>query len=270
MFSKVYAVRRHEPPIGRLHDVALGVGYVVAFGGGVLSFASPCVLPLVPAYLSVVSGAPTRELEAGGVAVARRVAGRTAQFVLGFAVVFIALGLTASALGQTLVRHHALLERASGVVLLAMALLLVLSVLGRFPILFAEKRWHPRLERFGRFAAPVAGMAFAFGWTPCIGPILASVFAVAATQGQLVQGALLLGAYSLGLGVPFLLFGLAFSRAVTATRALRKHLRMVTLVAAGVLAVFGVVMVANDFAWITQHLESAASAVGLSALNRLG
>lgn len=247
-----------------------GVGYAVAFGGGIISFASPCVFPLVPAYLSIVSGVSAAELREGGVVVARRVASRTLLFILGFGIVFVGLGLTASAIGRTLVAHHALLERVSGVVLVVMAVLLVVSLYGRLPLLAGEKRWHPRLERFGRFAAPVAGMAFAFGWTPCIGPILASVFAVAASQGQLLDGAFLLGAYSLGLGVPFLVFGLAFSRALGATRFLRQHARAITLAAAGVMAIFGLVMAANDFSWITLHLQSVANAIGLSALNRLG
>jgi cytochrome c-type biogenesis protein len=250
--------------------VALDVGYAVAFGGGILSFASPCVLPLVPAYLTIVSGVDPVELRDGGVGVASRVVSRTLLFVLGFGVVFVALGLTASAIGRSLVAHRVLLERLGGVVLLVMAGVLALSVLGRLPMLSAEKRWHPNLRRFGRFAAPVAGMAFALGWTPCIGPILASVFAVAATQGQLLQGALLLAAYSLGLGVPFLLFGLAFTKALALSRILKRYGRAVTLVAAGVLVVFGVVMVSNDFSWITLHLQALANHLGLSALNRLG
>jgi cytochrome c-type biogenesis protein len=250
--------------------MAFDGGYVVAFGGGVISFLSPCVLPLVPAYLSVLSGLDAEEIAAGGVAQLRRVTASTALFAIGFTIVFVALGLSASAIGQTLARDRALIERIGGGVLIVMAVVLLLSELRPTGFFQSERRFHPRLERFGWFGAPIAGMAFAFGWTPCIGPILGSVLALAATSAHVVEGGTLLLAYSLGLAVPFLATGLVFARAVGALRAFRRHARALAVAAGIVLAVFGVVMLLGQFSWITVHLQSLASAIGLSFLNRVG
>ncbi len=250
--------------------VGLDGSYVIAFGGGVISFLSPCVLPLVPAYLSVVSGLDADEIASGSVLQLRKVTSSTLLFAAGFTVVFTALGLTASALGQQLARDHVAIERIGGGVLILMALFLLVTQFLSAPQLAVERRFHPHLQRYGKFAAPVAGMAFAFGWTPCIGPILGSVLAIAATQSLLVKGAFLLLAYSAGLAVPFLVTGLVFSRAIGALRFLKQHTRILTIGSALVLLVFGVVMALNEFSWITSHLQSLASAVGLSALNHLG
>ncbi len=251
-------------------DVGIDGSYVIAFGGGVISFLSPCVLPLVPAYLSVVSGLDAQEIASGSVLQLRKVTTSTLLFAAGFTVVFTALGLTASALGQELARDHVAIERIGGVVLIVMALFLLVTQFLSAPQLAMERRFHPSLQRYGKFAAPVAGMAFAFGWTPCIGPILGSVLAIAATQALLIKGAILLLAYSAGLAVPFLVTGLVFSRAVGALKFLKQHTRILTIGSAVVLLVFGVVMALNEFSWITSHLQSLASAVGLSSLNRLG
>jgi len=250
--------------------VGIAGSYVIAFGGGVISFLSPCVLPLVPAYLSVVSGLDATELAQGSVLQLRKVTTSTLLFAAGFTVVFTALGLTASALGQQLARDHVAIERIGGIVLIIMALFLLLTQFTVAPQLAMERRFHPRLQRFGKFAAPVAGMAFAFGWTPCIGPILGSVLAIAATQSLLLKGMFLLLAYSVGLAVPFLATGLIFTRAMGAIQFMKRHNRVVTIGSAVILLIFGVVMALNQFSWITTHLEDLASAVGLSVLNRLG
>lgn len=136
----------------------------------------------------------------------------TALFVVGFGGVFVVLGLSASALGRTVIHHQGALTRISGVVVVAMALFLAGTVFLRSPALYGEWRPHPRLARFGPLAAPVAGAAFAFGWTPCVGPILASVLALSTDQGHLGRGALLLAVYSMGLGTPFLVVAVFFDR----------------------------------------------------------
>lgn len=250
--------------------MSIGVGYVAAFGGGVLSFLSPCVLPLVPAYLSVVSGVDTKEIVSGDSRDLRKIAFSTSLFILGFGAVFVALGLSASLVGRVIFKNHVLVTRVSGVVLVAMALFLLASVTLRLPWLFREKRFHPPLARFGDFAAPIAGMAFGFGWTPCIGPILASVLAMASIQGHALQGGLLLAAYSLGLGVPFLATGLAFAKVAGALTWVKQHFSLITATSAVVLGVFGVLLVMDDFTWITAHLQQYASSVGLSSLNSVG
>ncbi len=243
--------------------------YVIAFGGGLLSFLSPCVLPLVPAYLSVISGIDAPAMAEGGRRDLSKVAASTALFVAGFTLVFTLLGLSASALGQALSRYHLLIERIGGAVLVAMALYLLAARFSDRPLLFFERRFHPNLARFGKFGAPIAGMAFGFGWTPCIGPILASILAVAANSARLGEGALLLAVYSLGLGVPFLLTGLLLARALGAFGFIKRHFGVINVVSAAVLLLFGGLMLLNDFSWVTVHLQEVASAMGLSVLNRL-
>jgi cytochrome c-type biogenesis protein len=250
--------------------MAIGVGYIAAFGGGIVSFLSPCVLPLVPAYLSVVSGLDTKEITSGDSRDLRKIALSTALFIAGFGAVFVVLGLSASALGRAVFSHHTLITRISGVLLIVMAVFLISSVFLKLPWLYQEKRFHPRLAHLGNFAAPVAGMAFGFGWTPCIGPILGSVLTLASIQGKTLQGGLLLGAYSLGLGIPFLITGLAFAKVAGALAWVKRHFTVITASSATVLGLFGVLLALNDFTWITAHLQSYATSVGLGSLNSVG
>lgn len=261
-----------------------GVNVVVAFGGGVASFASPCVLPLVPAYLSVIAGLDIARRRDPGPALARvgvsasersvperQAAGEpesaserrlgavtrdAALFVGGFGVVFVLLGLSASALGRAVIHHQGTLTRVSGVVVVAMSLFLAGSVFLRTPAIYGEWRPHPRLARFGPVAAPVAGAAFAFGWTPCVGPVLASVLALSSDQGRLTDGALLLAVYSLGLGVPFLAVAVFFDRLRGPMAWLRRHGTYVTLASAAALGVLGVLLVVDRLAWVTSELQS--------------
>ena len=243
---------------------AAGVGYLAAFGGGLASFASPCVLPLVPAYLSVVTGLEISEIERGPRRRLWRIARDTGLFIAGFAVVFIMLGLTATALGQ------ALITRISGLVVLAFALFIVGSLVLTSPLLYQERRFRPRLSRYGPLAAPVAGMAFGFGWAPCIGPVLGSVLAIAATQARAVQGAVLLAAYSLGLGVPFLATGLAFGRMAGAFRWVKRHYAAITIASACALGFLGGLLTLNRLTWVTSQLQDVMRHLGLGRLGFLG
>ena len=151
-----------------------------------------------------------------------------------------------------------------------MALFLVGSLVLKAPWLFTEKRFHPRVSRFGRLAAPVTGAAFGFGWTPCIGPVLTSVLAIAATQGQAARGALLMAAYSIGLGIPFLVSGLAFGRLSAAFRWVKRHYTGITLASSATLGAFGVVLALNRMVWLTSQFRNALAAVGLERLIRIG
>jgi len=247
-----------------------GVGYVAAFGGGVVSFLSPCVLPIVPAYLSVITGLDVGEATGGSRRHLARVARDTSLFIAGFSAVFILLGLSATTVGRALFTHHVLITRISGLAVLSMALFVAGSLVLRAPWLYAEHRFHPSPSRFGPFAAPVAGVAFGFGWTPCIGPVLGSVLAVAATRGRAVEGATLLAAYSAGLGVPFLAAGLGFSRLTGAFGWVKRHFTAITLTSAGALGFFGVLLTLNRLTWVTSELQSALRAVGLGRLVTLG
>ena len=225
------------------------------------SFSSPCVLPLVPAYLSVVGGLDiTRRLDVdqgstagmrGGWTVTRD----TALFVSGFGAVFVVLGLSASTLGRTVIHNQATLTRVSGVVVVVMALFLAGTLLFRNPNYYREWRLHPRLARLGPFAAPVAGGAFAFGWTPCVGPVLGSVLALSASQGHIAGGALLLAVYSLGLGVPFLVVSLFFDRLEGPLAWIRNHGTAVTAWSAAGLALLGVLLILDRLAWVTTQFQ---------------
>src|SRR5216684_5376033 len=245
---------------------AAGAGYLAAFAGGLVSFASPCVLPLVPAYLSIVTGLEISEIEQGPRHHLGRVARDTGLFIAGFGVVFIMLGLTATALGQALVHRQALITRISGLLVLAFALFIAGSLALKSPLLYQERRFRPRLSRYGPLAAPIAGMAFGFGWTPCIGPVLGSVLAVAAVQARAVQGAALLAAYSLGLGVPFLATGLAFGRMAGAFRWVKRHYTAVTIASACALGFFGVLLILNRPAWVPTEIHRALDVAGLPRL----
>lgn len=246
------------------------VGYLAAFGGGLVSFASPCVLPLVPAYLSVVTGLDISSIRTGSPRLLGRIGRDTGLFVAGFAVVFVLLGLGASAAGQAVLRERLLMTRIGGVLVIAMGLFVAGSLFLRLPGLYREARFNVPAARLGPWAAPVAGAAFGFGWTPCIGPVLTSVLVVAASRGNTLQGTLLLLAYSAGMGVPFLAAGLALGRLSGAFGWIRAHLRSLTLASSALIVAFGVLLVANRLAWVTATVTSALRGIGLGRLVSLG
>ena len=247
-----------------------GVTYLAAFAGGLVSFLSPCVLPIVPGYLSLVTGLDVAELRDGPERHTAKIVRDTSLFIAGFSVVFIALGLSATALGQALFRNQSLLTRVSGVVLLTMALFLLGSLVLKAPWLYQEKRFQPNPSRLGPVAAPVAGMAFGFGWTPCIGPVLASVLAVAASQDQAWRGGTLLAVYSLGLGIPFLATGLAFGRLAGTFQWVKRHFTGLILASSLSLAFFGLLLSFDRLTWVTSRLTETMEAMGLGRLVRLG
>jgi len=249
---------------------AAGVSYVVAFGGGVISFVSPCVLPVVPAYLSMVTGLDLGEAEAGARRQIGRIARDTLLFIAGFGAVFVLLGMGASALGGAVTRDKVLLTRVSGGVVIAMSLFIAGSLVLRAPFLYGEARFHPSAARFGPLYAPVAGVAFGFGWTPCIGPVLSSVLVVASADRGVGQGALLLAVYTAGLGVPFLVVGCALGRVAGAMRWIKQRSRQVTIASSVLLAGFGVLLVLNRLTWVTSVLEGWMSNIGLGRLVHAG
>jgi cytochrome c-type biogenesis protein len=247
-----------------------GVTYAAAFAGGLVSFLSPCVLPVVPPYLSLITGVDVQRLRDGGRMQSGRIARQTALFIGGFSAVFIALGLSATAAGRMLAGNLTILTRISGLIVLAMAFVLLISLVASVPGLERDTRFQPRLSKYGILAAPVAGAAFGFGWTPCIGPVLASVLALAATQAQVVQGGLLLAAYSAGLAVPFLAVGLLYGRLLGVIGWVRRHTVAITVSSATLMAVFGVLLTFDRMTWVTSQLQRAAAIVGLDPLVTLG
>jgi len=250
--------------------VVSDVGYVVAFGGGVISFVSPCVLPVVPSYLSTIAGLDLSDPTAPSRERMTRVVRDTFLFFFGFAVVFCILGLTATAIGETFIRNQVLLQRISGGIVIAMAAYLASTAVARAPRFFPDLRFHPNPSRLGPFAAPVAGAAFGFGWTPCLGPVLASVTAAATNEHGLGRGALLLVVYAAGLGFPFLVLGLAFTRLAGLLGFFRRSGSVLTFVSAFFLLAFGVLLVLGRLTWVTSEFERVLRALGLGSLITVG
>jgi cytochrome c-type biogenesis protein len=253
------------------------LGFVVAFGAGVISFVSPCVLPLVPSYLSMMSGVGVSTVAggvgAGGVGVGgagpeagaadrRRLLWSTLLFVAGFSLVFALLEATASALFHPLQSHKAVLGDIAGGLIVAMGVVLALQL----PWLQREHRMAIQPSRLGPWVAPVMGMTFAFGWTPCITPVLAAVLGLASSGGTLARGAEMLVAYSLGLGVPFVVTGLAFGRMSGALRFARRHSQVISLASGLVLAALGVLIITGQVGTISSWFSSVLQHVGLGGL----
>jgi cytochrome c-type biogenesis protein len=245
------------------------VSLLAAFGAGLLSFISPCVLPLVPGYLSYISGLSLDEMRgtpvvAGGgtVAVAPQVGARrqvvvaSLAFIIGFSLVFVALGAAASAIGQFLAERQAIFNRIAGAVIIVFGLH-TMGVL-RIEWLYQERRVQTSRKPAGVFGAGLVGVAFAFGWTPCIGPILAGILALAGSQETVGQGVRLLGIYSLGLGVPFMATALMIDRFFGAMGRIRRHYHTVELVSGALLVIIGLLIFTNKFTviakWLTPYL----------------
>src|SRR5919197_3110667 len=215
-----------------MSDPAGGGGLLAALFAGTVSFLSPCVLPLVPGYLSAVTGVAAGDLDR---APARRVLAPSLLFVAAFSAVFVILGLTATGLGHTLNVHRQLLERIAAALIVAMGVLFLAAPF----VGWLNREWHPEglLRRAGRGGPLVAGAAFAIAWTPCVGPTLGAILSAAALSESAAHGAFLLAVYSAGLGIPFLLTALAFSRMTTAFDAVKRHY-------AGIVATGGAILIA--------------------------
>ena len=235
------------------------VTLLAAFLAGVLSFISPCVLPLIPGYLSFVSGVTLEEMRGGSALAApapgarRKALISSVAFVLGFSLVFISLGASATAVGVFLMKWLSVIGKIAGVVIILFGLHMM-GVL-RIGWLYAEKRVQTAKKPAGFFGAMVVGIAFAFGWTPCIGPILAAILAVAAAQESVGQGVKLLAVYSLGLGIPFIATSLAINKFFAASARIRKHYHTIEVVSGVLLVVVGVLIFTNRFTIIAQYLS---------------
>ncbi len=294
------------------------IGFLVAFGAGILSFLSPCVLPLVPGYLSMVTGLEAAELESatarrtppssaprgeptpdghptGGVTTATATATATQApprpplapllrgillFVAGFTVVFVALGAAASGLGHLIGSHKQLLATASGAVIILLGAVLILDALpakawaklGARPAssvarVIGERRFDIRPSSLGTWAAPVMGMAFGFAWTPCIGPVLGAILGLAASTHTLAGGAGLLLAYSLGLGVPFVVAGLAFGRLTDLLARTRRWLPRLQAASGVLLVVFGILLITGKMSWVSSEIGDLMRRLGLGRLS---
>lgn len=216
----------------------------LAFVAGLISFTSPCCLPLMPGYLSYVSGVAGQE--AGVVQVRRKVMTAAALFVAGFAAVFTVLGASASVLGAFLLTNRPILMQVAGAIVIVMGLAAMGAL--RIPFLYRELRFDLHRIRSGPAGAVPLGMAFALGWTPCIGPVLAGILTAAAATQTVWRGAGLLFVYSLGLGVPFLLLAWGYARAGKAFGWLRRHGRRIEIAGGVLLVLMGMLMITGQ--WI--------------------
>jgi cytochrome c-type biogenesis protein len=246
---------------------------IAAFFAGLLSFISPCVLPLVPGYLSFISGVTLDQLRGPGAAgspshgeaaamtmalpraaATRQVFFASLAFVCGFTVVFVSLGATASTLGAFLFQKSAIIGKVAGALLIIFGLH-TMGVL-KIPFLYTEKRFDTGNKKPAGFVgAFLVGLAFAFGWTPCIGPILSTILTLAADEGTLKRGIILLAVYSLGLGVPFLLTSLAVNQFFAAFAKIRRYYHAIEVTAGVMMIVIGGLIFTNRFTLITRLLQ---------------
>jgi cytochrome c-type biogenesis protein len=233
-----------------MHNLPLPIA---AFVAGVLSFLSPCVLPLVPGYVSLISGASVEDLRSPERRVLRTVMLNSLTFVLGFSVVFIALGAAATSIGQFANEYHRLLSRIGGIVVIIFGL--HLTGIWKINALYADKRLHEVKGGASALGSFAVGFAFAFGWTPCIGPILTAILIIAGAQGTLLKGIVLLAIYSLGLAVPFLLTSLGVDRFLEFYGRFRRHLHTVEVISGVLLIAVGVLIFLNNLKLLSGYLS---------------
>jgi len=239
-------------------DPAAGVGVLAALAAGLVSFLSPCVLPLVPGYLSAVTGVNPSELEAAGW---RRVLVPSLLFIASFSAIFILLGLTATGIGEALRENRDLLETISGIVIIAMGALFIAAMF----ITRLNREWHidALLDRAGKGGPLVAGAAFGIAWTPCVGPTLAAILSAAALTESAGRGAFLLAVYSAGLGIPFLFTALAFSRATTAFAVVKRHYAAIVATGGAILIAVGVLILTGEFFRLNIEAQKLLQDLGL-------
>jgi len=242
-------------------ETASGIGVLAALAAGVVSFLSPCVLPLVPGYLSAVSGVKPTDLDAAPL---RRVLGPALLFVASFSAIFIVLGLGATKLGSTLQDHRDTLERVSAIVIILLGLFFLATPfvdrLGR------EWRIEALMQRAGRGGPLVAGAAFAIAWTPCVGPTLGAILTAASLSESTARGAYLLAWYSAGLAIPFLLTAVAFNRMTTVFAVVKRHYAVIVATGGAILVVMGVLIWTGELTQLNIEAQKLLNSVGLDFL----
>jgi len=228
---------------------AVSLGVVISFTAGLLSFLSPCVLPLIPSYVTFVTGLSLEDVQRSR----KTPLVHALLFVAGFSLIFLALGATATAVGRLLLLHRQWISRVGGV----LVVLLGLYLLGAFNMRFLarERRFHISNKPLGYLGTVLVGIAFGAGWSPCIGPILGGILTYTATQAELQRGLVLLGAYSLGLAIPFVIAAVAVERFIAVFQRYRSRLIWVDRVAGVLLIVVGVLMLTNYMTALSGYLQ---------------
>lgn len=243
---------------------AAEVGLIAALAAGLVSFLSPCVLPLVPGYLSAVSGVSVDQLDRAGW---RSVLGPALVFSLTFTIIFVILGLTATRLGSLLADNRALLDKLAAAIIITMGVLFIASAF----ITRLNREWHPEalIRRAGKGGPVIAGAAFAIAWTPCIGPTLGAILSAAAISGSEGRGALLLTVYSLGLAIPFLLTAVAFSRMTAVFAPIKRHYHLVIALGGAILIVMGILIWTGELFRLNIEIQGWMSDLGLDFWNEV-
>jgi cytochrome c-type biogenesis protein len=232
------------------HELSIPIALVA----GVVSFLSPCVLPLVPGYISMLSGATIEELKFGtSPALMGRILRNSVSFVVGFSIVFVTLGASATAVGKFLLAQRATFNLVAGIIVIVFGL--HLTGLVKIPLLYRQARLDTGVPRRGLVGAFVLGFAFAFGWTPCIGPILTAILALAAQRHTVFQGMFLLAVYSSGLAIPFLLTSVGLGQFLKIYGGFRKYLQAVEVGSGVLLIALGVLMASNKFTVISRYFS---------------
>lgn len=229
------------------------VGFPTAFVAGLASFLTPCVLPLVPGYVSLISGVGIEELKAQESGVLRRVMLNSIAFVFGFSIVFVTLGALSTEVGQLAQQYKSLLAEVAGVLVIVFGL--HLTGILRIKAFYADKRLHGVKGGSTAWGAFVIGFAFAFGWTPCVGPILSTILYIASTQNSVGKGILLLTVYSLGLGVPFLLTALGIERFMKFYAGFRRYMHAVEIASGALLIAIGLLLVSGKFTVLSRYFS---------------
>jgi cytochrome c-type biogenesis protein len=240
-------------------DPAAGVGVLAAFAAGVVCFVSPCVLPLVPGYLSAVTGVNPSQLEEAGW---RRVLLPSLTFVASFSVIFILLGLSATTIGELLRDNRDTLNKVAGIVIIAMGVLFIASFVA--PRFNREWRVDALVERAGNGGPLVAGAAFAVAWTPCVGPTLGAILTAASLSGSASHGAYLLAWYSLGFAVPFIATALAFSKMTTAFAVVKRHYGAIMATGGAILIAMGVLVYTDELFRLNIEAQQFLDKFGLN------
>ena len=246
-------------------DGGVDTTVLAAFAVGFISFVSPCVLPLVPGYLSTISGVSFAELQEGRGR--RKVLAPALLFCLAFTVMFVALGMTATGLGQTLQENRQLLRQIAGVVLVVMGVLFIATLF--VPLLNREWRPEGLMRRASSGGPIVAGLAFAVAWLPCTGPTLGAILTAAGTQSTVGRGAVLLAFYAAGLAVPFILSALAFSSVSGFFRFFRDHYSAITVVSGFVLVAMGALLFTNELTRLNSEALSLMDELGINFFSEL-
>jgi cytochrome c-type biogenesis protein len=235
------------------------ISALIAFSAGVLSFVSPCVLPLVPSYITYITGVSFKDLTAEGERKRLRwiTLSHSLLFILGFSTIFVLMGASASYLGQVLIRYQYWIMKAGGVLIILLGIHFTGII--SLPFLQMEKRIELRKRPLGYLGSFLVGVVFAAGWTPCIGPILSTILLYASTSQNYMTGIFLLGVYSMGLGIPFLFCSLAFNSFLSAFEKMKRYMRVVTVVSGCFLIVIGILFLTDMFGEINAYLNILAN-----------